>query len=415
MDRQTVELASLGFQALVTTLLVALNLALWRQERRVYYLSWAVAWSCYAARLGCISAYLVFRSPVWLFLHQVATGATALLLLWASLQFSRGVRFQRRYLWTLGAVAGWAALSVFVFTDFRVGGITSAAALAAVTLWTGWVFRQHGRRSGSGGALLLAWTFLFWGLHHLDYPLLRAFGNGLLYGVFADVLFIVVAAAGMVFLGLMEGRVALETRNTQLQQLTHLLFSAQEDERRRIARELHDETGQLLTAVKIDLDLQGRTEAGARVGEALGKVRDMSNLLRPAALDDLGLVPALRSLIEDFAGRTRIETRFEAPDSPPVSDRAVEVAVYRLVQEALTNVARHARAARVRVALEREVDGVRIRVEDDGVGAEPSRAPHLGLLGMRERVRELAGTLTIQTGAGAGFRLEAAIPCRAAA
>jgi signal transduction histidine kinase len=297
----------------------------------------------------------------------------------------------------------------------RVTGITAVAALSLVTLWTGVVFWGHRRRARSTWATVLAVTFLLWGLHHLDYPLLRPLGAGALYGVFVDVLFIVTAAVGTLFLALGDGRQALEERSAQLEELTRLLLRAQEDERRRIARELHDEAGQVLTAVKIELDLDGRREASEMVGRALAQVRDVSNLLRPVALEDLGLVPALQGMVEDFGRRTRIDAVFECAELPTPLAPELEVVLYRLVQEALTNVARHAAARRVRVTLAREGDVLRVVVQDDGRGVPGTPQPHLGLLGMRERVTALGGSLEIGGAPGAGLRLEAVIPMGARA
>ncbi|MEK7330648.1 MAG: sensor histidine kinase, partial [Candidatus Eisenbacteria bacterium] len=233
--------------------------------------------------------------------------------------------------------------------------------------------------------------------------------------VFADVLFIVAATVGTLFLVLGDGRKALEARSHQLEQLTRLLLRAQEDERRRIARELHDEAGQVLTAVKIELDLEGRKEAGEMVGRALAQVRDLSNLLRPTVLDDLGLVPALRGLVDDFSKRTRIAATLACNDAlGPLADEQ-QVVIYRVVQEALTNVARHAGAHRVQVRIEAADDRVRLAVQDDGRGVSGEPTPHLGLLGIRERVTTLGGTLVIDGAPGRGFRIEADIPAGATA
>lgn len=415
MESHAAELTTLGFQALVTTLLALVNLGLWRQEGRAAYLSWAGSWAFYAARLVFISLFVVSRNEVWLFLHQVATGVSALLLLWAAVQFSRGTPFRRRYLWALPAIVLWSWFAVFGLHDLAIAGLSSAVALSAVTLWTGWVFWRYQRQTGSVSARVLAGTFLLWGLHHLDYPLLRPLGRGVLFGAMVDVVFIVAAAAGMVFLGLIQGRDALAARSAQLEQLTHLLLRAQEEERRRIARDLHDEAGQLLTAVKIELDLDGRSEAAALVGRALNQVRDIGNLLRPSTLDDLGLLPSLRSLVEDFGRRYRIDATLEAPASLPPLPAEVDVALYRIIQEALTNVARHASARAVRVGVTVTPDSIRLAVEDDGAGANQVPVPRLGLLGMRERVAALEGKFALTTGKGAGFRLEAIIPRAGAA
>jgi signal transduction histidine kinase len=414
VDRSSVEVSALIFQAVVTGLLAAVYGWLARQQRRSYFAIWAAAWTAFALRLAFICAFIVTRHEFWLFAHQATTGITALLLLWAALAFSRGVRWRRRYLLFVVAAIGWAYIAIYRIHDMRLAGISSSVALAAVTLWTAVVFWRHRQRGDSTGATVSSWTFALWGLHHLDYPLLRPLGSGILYGVFADVLFIVAAAIGTLLLVLGDGRKALEHRSHQLEQLTRLLLRAQEEERRRIARELHDEAGQVLTAVKIELDLDGRAEAGAMVGRALAQVRDLSNLLRPTELD-LGLAPALHALADDFSGRTRIHISLDhVQPLPPLSDE-LQVAVYRIVQEALTNVARHAGAARVAIELEVADGHVRLAVEDDGRGVTGEPTPHLGLLGIRERVTTLGGTLRIGAANGRGFRVEALIPVEAAA
>jgi signal transduction histidine kinase len=415
MDRLTVELSALAFQNVFTLLLAFVYFSLWRRQRRPYFLSWALAWSFYALRLVCISAFLVWRDEAWLFLHQAVTGVSAMLLLFAALQFSRGIRWRPAYLWVGGAAVGWAAVAIFGIHSMAIAGITSSAILSGVTLWTGWVFWQHRRRAQSRGGALLAVTFVLWGLHHLDYPILRPLGAGVLWGVFADILFIMSTAIGTMFLVLNEGRRALEARTVQLEQLTRLMLRAQEDERRRIARELHDEAGQILTAVKIELDLDGRKEASDMVGRALDQVRNLSNLLRPTVLDDLGLSPALRRLVEDFGRRTQVETALEGDDGLPPLDPEVQVAIYRVVQEALTNIARHARATRAWVRLAVAGHDVRVTIEDDGQGIRGEPIPHLGLLGMRERVTELGGSLSVEGRPGAGVRIAAVLPRQAAA
>jgi signal transduction histidine kinase len=409
VDRLSVELSALGFQALITALLALVHWGLWVQHRRPYFLSWSAAWAAFALRLGFISAFVLTRRDVWLFAHQAATGVTALLLLWAALQLSRNARWQRRYLWLGAAAVGWAYAAIYLIRDPRVAGISAAVLLAGVTFWTGLVFWRR-RGSDATGARVLAWTFVLWGFHHLDYPLLRAFGNGVLYGVLADVLFIVAATIGTLFLALGHERRALETRTGQLEQLTRLLLRAQEEERRRIARELHDEAGQVLTALKIQLDLEGRSEASALVARVLGQVRHLSDLLRPPALDQLGLEPALRDLVEDFGRRTGIRAGLATDGLPPRVPRELEVVVYRAVQEALTNVARHARAAAVRVWVACRDGELRLVVEDDGCGIAGAPVPHLGLLGMQERVTALGGRLTFGAGSAGGVRLEAVVP-----
>ncbi len=411
MDRTTVELSALAFQTLVTTLLSLVYYVLWRRRRRSYDGVWALAWASYAARLVFISAFLITRREYWLFLHQVGTGVVAVLLLDAALQFSGGGgRRGPRVTWLLAAVVVSSWVLVYGIRNFMIGGVFSAVLMSATTLWTAYVFWQYRRREPSGGATLLAVGFTLWGLHHLDYPLLRPLGTGVLFGVYVDVLLIVVTALGALFLVLDHDRRALESRSAELGQLTRLLLTAQEDERRRIARELHDEAGQILTAVKIDLDLDGRRESAELVGRALAQVRDLSNLLRPRVLDDLGLLPAIRTLVEDFSARTRIPTRLDAPPEVHGLEPEQEVAIYRIVQEALTNVARHAAASEVRVLLAATPEDVRLEIVDDGHGVTGSVTPNLGLLGMRERVALLGGTLETTGASEAGFRVVARIP-----
>jgi signal transduction histidine kinase len=415
VDRLTVELSALTFQAVMTALFAGVYYRLWQRQRLPYFLSWGLAWSLYALRLGLISAFLVTRHEAWLFLHQTVTGFSALLLLLAAFQFSRGTPWRWRFLWVGAVTTAWAYVSVFVTHDMIVAGATASVLLSAVTLWTALVFWRYHARARSGAALLLAWTFTLWGLHHLDYPLLRPLGAGVLFGVIIDIILIMLATLGSMFLVLGQGRRMLEARTAQLEELTRQLLRAQEDERRRISRELHDEAGQILTAVKIELDLDGRKEASEMVGRALAQVRDLSNLLRPSALDDLGLVPAVRALIEDFSRRTQIQVELEIEDGlrGPAADQ--QVVIYRVIQEALTNVARHAAASVVQVRLSMLENRVELRIADDGRGFASEPTPHLGLLGMRERVAELGGTFRIDGAPGQGVRLSVSLPVAGAA
>lgn len=413
MNPDSMALALLGFQATVTALLAIVCLALWRHEARPHFLTWGSAWGLYAVRLGFISAYLVSRQAEWLLAHQLATGGTALLLLTAAIQFSAGTLAPAYRRGIVLAGFGWIALSLYGVQRFAIQGLLSAAALALVTGWTAVVFWQYWRRTGIAAARVLVLAFSLWALHHLDYPLLRAFGSGILLGVFVDVLLIAIVASGTLFLALSERKEALEARTAQLEQLTRLLLQTQEDERSRLARALHDEAGQILTAAKIELDLEGRTQVAGLLERVLVQIRNLSRRLRPSELDDLGLLPALRSLVEDFRRRARIETRFQA-EADLVCREEVEVVLYRVVQEALTNVARHARARSVQVSLRRQDGRVLLTIADDGIGAAPSVPPQLGLLGIRERVAGVEGTVRIVTETGAGFQLQAAIPLTAA-
>jgi signal transduction histidine kinase len=217
-------------------------------------------------------------------------------------------------------------------------------------------------------------------------------------------------------------------RNRQeLKELSHRLVRAQEDERRTIARELHDEIGQALTAVDVELALaeaaagtDGRAsaaihEARTVAQRALGSVRDLSQLLRPSMLDDFGLPDTLRWYLRKFSDRTRVRTELVQEQLEERLPIDVEVCVYRAIQEALTNVARHAQATVCRVFVQRLAASVIVTVEDDGVGwqADSGNAagrPGVGLVGIRERASELGGTFRVEGRSGKGTRLTIELP-----
>jgi signal transduction histidine kinase len=237
----------------------------------------------------------------------------------------------------------------------------------------------------------------------------------------------IVAIGGASILGRM--RASLAARQVELAAFSARLMAAQEEERRRLARELHDELGQSLTAVNAYLWLiekelpesqatqRGRAgEARRLVSKTLAEMRELSHLLRPSTLDDLGLVPSLDSHLKAFADQHQIATSFTADDLPERMPAAVETALYRITQEALTNVARHSGARRVRVTLARAGGELRLEIADDGRGL-PVRAggPRSGngLVGIRERVHALGGTMTI--GSESGVRLSVRMPLPPAA
>jgi two-component system sensor histidine kinase UhpB len=188
---------------------------------------------------------------------------------------------------------------------------------------------------------------------------------------------------------------------------------AQEAERSRIARGLHDEVGQVLTGVLLQLEGEGRDEeTRAAVRQALEEVRRIAQELRPEMLEHLGLVSALTELSRRFADRSglRIERRF-ADDLPALSDDA-ELAVYRVAQESLTNVARHAQASRVEVVLEAGAESVVLRVVDDGRGIDESAAVNGqgGLRGMREQAVLVGGALAVKRARQGGVEVRLEVP-----
>jgi signal transduction histidine kinase len=211
------------------------------------------------------------------------------------------------------------------------------------------------------------------------------------------------------------------------------LISAQEAERKRISRELHDEMGQALTAMSMNLSaiadalppesspmIQERlTETGWLAERLLAQMRDLSHELRPTLLDDLGLIPALHWYVDRFTRRLKAEVEFQATGFQERLATEVETALYRVVQEALTNVARHAQATEVRIRLEHTGPTVVALVEDDGQGfnvqecsGRAASERGTGLIGMRERVTSLGGSFSIQSHPGQGTRLSLEVPVR---
>lgn len=209
-----------------------------------------------------------------------------------------------------------------------------------------------------------------------------------------------------------------------------LRLEIQEAERRRLSRALHDEVGQLLTATKLTLQAAQRArstrtacallrEGLGLLDQCIGQVRSLSLELRPSLLDDLGLPAALRWYLGKQAERAGFTVRFEGPLSDARLPQDVETACYRVIQEAVTNVARHARARSVTVTLSIADGGLEAVVRDDGVGfnvrdarARASAGASLGLLAMEERVSLLGGQIQLDSAPGQGTRLWTRIPLR---
>ena len=226
-----------------------------------------------------------------------------------------------------------------------------------------------------------------------------------------------------------RSRGELERKEELRARLLEQVITAQEDERKRIARELHDETGQALTSLMVGLKvLEGRPElAGMRetladlralTGKTLDAVHDLALQLRPSVLDDLGLVPALDRLVMDFQRTHEIQLVFETNLRTGLRLPAtIETALYRITQEALTNVARHAAAQSVSLLLEARHGSITLIVEDDGRGFDVASCMKdtqndrcLGVFGMRERATLLGGTLTIESTPGSGTTVFIELP-----
>jgi signal transduction histidine kinase len=578
-----VELDAALLQAAITAALAALCAFLFTRYRKPYFAWWAVAWGLYFLRVGAITSFLLSSHRIWLYWHQVITGWTALALLYAALVFSQQVRWRRWYLALVLFPPIWSYIAIYQLKHFLWAAGPAVLFLSLATLWTGWVFYRYRRRVGSSGATLLAVAFGLWGLHHLDYPFLRARGTWAPWGYYLDILLALAVGAGILLLVLddlrrglgalsalsgdlqragreqdvldallarpltlpavsgsalyvVEGDGArfvrgagacvswaasplpeaaagvlarvigtgrpqftgewfaagpgggpayeyaavlpilrkeaviavlvlvghardpftalddkfllalghqvgaalenadlysrLEARTIELARLSARMIEQHEEERRRLSRELHDETAQVFSAVKMELGLlrdAARPEHTARLDQVLGlidtgirSIRNVTNDLRPSLLDDLGLLPALRSLVADFSERSGIRTGLAAPTALPPLSREAELALFRALQEALSNVLRHANARSVDIGISINAQGVLLRVSDDGTGLPTGITTerlelegHMGLAGMRERITALGGTVHLRRQAGSGALLEVLVPAPA--
>lgn len=228
-------------------------------------------------------------------------------------------------------------------------------------------------------------------------------------------------------------RLAERQNRRDLERLSAKLVNAQEEERRSLARELHDAVGQALTAIKMEMGValrgvdtnsrarQALEEARAIAESTLQNVRDLSQLLHPSMLDDFGLPEALGAHLRSFSKRTGIRAQLTHERMDDRLPPEVEVCVYRIVQEALTNVARHSGASSCTVALVRRDGTLHLTIEDDGRGIDRviARAPDarrgLGLIGMRERAQALAGTFLVENRGEGGTCVTVRLPVPAAA
>lgn len=219
---------------------------------------------------------------------------------------------------------------------------------------------------------------------------------------------------------------ALQASRNELARLSARIQSIREEEKMHIARELHDDLGQRLTALKMDLSmldvmlppdaktLRERTAAMHElIAATVSEVRRIAADLRPVMLDDLGLTPALEWLANDFSNRYGIQTELRVHDDPADLDENTATALFRIVQEALTNVARHAKASLVTITVRCDARAWRVRVQDNGRGAgtdQLSKPKSFGLIGIRERARMLGGEMHVYSAPGEGFRLDIILP-----
>jgi PAS domain S-box-containing protein len=215
----------------------------------------------------------------------------------------------------------------------------------------------------------------------------------------------------------------------RLRQLSHEILQAQEEERRRISRELHDEIAQTLVGINVHLEALARaitlspqqlkrklTRTQRIVEKSVNIVQQFARELRPTALDDLGLIAALHSYMRDFMKRTGVRVDFTTSAGVEHLNSARRTVVYRVVHSAFTNVAQHAQASRVKVSIREIEDAVHLEISDDGRSfnveqlSRAKRNKHLGLLGMRERVEMVGGSFNVESAPGQGTTVRAQIP-----
>lgn len=227
-----------------------------------------------------------------------------------------------------------------------------------------------------------------------------------------------------------QAEASLRHMNKQLRELSAALENVREQERTRIARELHDELGQQLTGLKLDLAwLGGRLreghppppdkvdEMGHRLNTAIASVRRIATELRPLILDDLGFGEAIAWQAAEIAKRTGLEISLDLRAAALVSDDALAIALFRIVQESLTNIVRHAQASNVEIRIVADDELLTLTVRDDGIGHQEDarQGKGIGLVSMRERANELGGRIRVDGGPGAGTTIEVTLPLDALA
>ena len=212
----------------------------------------------------------------------------------------------------------------------------------------------------------------------------------------------------------------IQAKNS-LRELSAKLVRAQEEERRAISRELHDEAGQSFSAILLETENLLDLEHGSAVQSHLESIRalaqrglagarNMALLLRPSMLDDFGLVPAVNWQAKETAKRTGLRVQVSAADLPRDLPEEHKTCIYRIVQEALNNVSKHAQATTAQVSLQGSGDRIDLAIQDDGSGFDADRVRGLGLLGMEERVHHLGGTFSVDSQPGRGTSLKIRLP-----
>ena len=253
-------------------------------------------------------------------------------------------------------------------------------------------------------------------VHLTDMDRLKGYERGAVDYISVPVIPELLRAKVSVFAELHRRAQQLEALNHELRRLSQSLMTAQDEERRRIARELHDGLGQDLTAAKMMLGSlfqahqtpeakeQAGREANQMMDQAIKQIRTMSHLLHPPLLDEMGLFSALRWYVEGFTKRSGIETTLAIPHEFPRLTSDLEIAIFKIVQESLTNVFRHANAQKATVSLEERDSRVFISIADDGKGIDKGlaqlqpRSYGVGISGIKQRVQEHGGRLLMRNG-----------------
>jgi signal transduction histidine kinase len=264
-------------------------------------------------------------------------------------------------------------------------------------------------------------------VHLSDLDRLKGYERGAVDYISVPIIPDLLRARVSVFAELHRKARQLESLNRELRRLSHSLMTAQDEERRRVARELHDGLGQDLTAAKmllggavqpnqsLEIKHQAIVDALSMMDSAIEQIRTMSHLLHPPLLDEMGLLSALRWYIDGFAKRSGVGTVLRAPETFPRLEPELEMTIFKIVQEALTNVFRHAEAKLAAVQLEERDGAVSVSVSDDGKGIgavlgdlHPSNYG-IGVIGIKQRVEERDGRLSLRN-TGFGTLVEAIIP-----
>jgi signal transduction histidine kinase len=415
----------IGAHAAVTLLLFLRFLE--SRERTVLW--WTGAYVLFTLHVVAEAAALRTAQP-WLFFARHAAFVAASLVMLASVAMAWRSATRRQLL------AGATGLATWALAASALGGRTETWWLmvwppsifaAAAFLASAYFLRRAEGSPRQWGTVLLFWGLVLTGLHALDYPILRPVAP--LPGALASGVFTLLFGVGIVLRANQRVR-ELTFRNAVRGTLLARVFTAQEHERRWIARALHEEIGQVLSAFIMSLDvtqqsLEGSTPEATRhltymrrvAEEALEDIRTIVRELRPTLLDELGLPSAVRAharrVLEPAGAVVEIETVGLGTRLPP----AVETVLFRIIEESLTGIARHAGATHVGVRVAREDRTVRATVTDNGTGLEPAVSLHagegraFGVFAMQERAAAMGGHVKVCALPGAGTRIDVMLPC----